>query len=264
MDHAGNIHLLSATQEFGGINTSNISAIAQLEPFMKTDTNRASIRRAVGGWYAAKRQAWFCVPLLGSTDNGLRIMLGYSPIADQQQGEIPRLFMSRRDICVSIWMRPDVNNIPRPTVGDASGFIWRLDDDSRNKDGVAYSIDFETANTDLSFIDESLATKMKAGQFLELASEPRGDWDLTINVFWDDILTDVIQFTMGGGGAAIGGFILDTDILGSDVVHSKRKRMEGSGRRIKISGHNGGLDQDITLADFHISFNVMDERIKEQ
>jgi len=264
MDHAGNIHMLSATQEFGDVNTSNISAIANLEPFMRTDTNRASIRRAVGAWYASKRQAWFCVPLLGSSDNSLRIMIGYSQTQDQnQQQGGPRFFMSRRDSCVSLWMRPDTNNIPRPTVGDTIGFVWRLDADSRNKDGNAYSIDFETANTDLSFIDPSLATKMKAGQFLELASEPRGDWDLTVQVFWDDVLTDTLQFTMGGGGAALGDFILDTDALGSDVVHSQRKRMTGSGRRVKLVGHNGGLDQDVTIAEFHISFNVMDERIAD-
>lgn len=263
MDHAGNIHLLSATQEFGDVNTDNLSKVATLEPFMRTDTNRTFLRRSVGSWYAAKRQAWFAVPRIGDTDNNLRIMIGFDQqaLGGQQQAP-PRFFMSRRDVCVSLWMRPDATNILRPTVGDNIGFVWRLDDDSRNKAGAAYNLHFETANSDLSFIDDSLATKMKAGNFLELASEPRGNWDLTVNVFWDDVLTDTLQFSMGGSGAALGAFIIGTDALGSDVVASQRQRMVGSGRRLKLVGSNGGLDQDITLAEFHISFNVMDERIR--
>ena len=264
MDHVGNVHLLSATQEFGDVNTSDLSKVATLEPFVRTEINRTVIRRVVGAWYAAKKQAWFTLPRTGSTDNNLRLIIGFEQQPSQQGAAPPRFFMSRRDICVSLWMRPDTDLIPRPTVGDASGFVWRLDDVSRNKDGVAYQINFETASTDLSFLDEALATRMKAGQFLELASEPKGDWDLTVNVFWDDTLTDTLQFSMGGSGAVLGSFILDTDVLGSDVVSSERKRLVGSGRRIKLSVLNGGLDQDVSISEFHLSFTPMDERIREQ
>jgi len=103
---------------------------------------------------------------------------------------------------------------------------------------------------------------MKAGQFLEVASEPRGDWDLTVEVYWDDNLTDTLQFNMGGTGAVLGSFILDTDALGSDVISSDRKRMVGSGRRLKLAAENVGLDQDVSISEFHLSFNVMDERIR--
>lgn len=263
MDHVGNIHALSATQEFGDINTSDISKVASLEPFIRVEINRSAIRRTVGMWYAAKRQAWFSMPRLGVTDNDLRLLLGFDQPAEQQGGKSPpRFFMSRRDVAVSMWARPDTNNISRPTIGDATGFVWRLDDDSRNKDGVAYPITFQTANTDLSFLDQSLATKMKAGQFLELVSEPRGDWDLTVDVFWDDVLTDTLLFNMGGAGAALGAFTLGTDILGSDVVSSDRKRLTGSGRRIRLVADNAGLNQDVSLAEFYLSFGVMDERIR--
>jgi hypothetical protein len=265
MDHAGNIHILSATQEFGDMNTSNLSKIATLEPFMRTDVERLRIRRSVGIWYASKRQAWFAVPLLGSVVPNLRIMIGFD---QQQQGGqggpgLPRFFMSRRDVAISMWTRPHQDKIPKPVVGDDAGFVWLLDEDARNKDGNAYQIRFETANTDLSFIDETLATKMKAGQFLELTSEPRGDWDLTVEVYWDDALQDVLQYAMGSSGAALGEFTLDIDTLGSEVVASQRKRLVGSGRRIKLIAYNNGVDQDVSLAEFHLSFNVMDERIRE-
>jgi hypothetical protein len=263
MDHAGTIHALSATQEFGDVNTSDISKSASMEPFIRTDINRSLIRRAQGIWYAAKHQAWFSLPRVGSSDSDIRIILGFDQYQQTDQSgqrTPPRFFMSRRDVAVSMWMRPDTNNIPRPTIGDNNGFIWRLDDDSRNKDGAAYTINFQTANTDLSFLDESLSTKMKAGQFLELASEPRGSWNLTVEVYWDDTLTDTLQFDMGGTGAVLGNFVLDTDRLGSEVVSSDRKAMIGSGRRVRLVAYNSGADQDISVAEFHISFTVMDER----
>lgn len=264
MDHVGNVHALSATQEFGDINTSNLSKFSTLEPFIRAEMNLITIRRTVGIWYAAKRQAWFSMPRLGSVDNNIRLILGFDEGGDPNQARTPpRVFLSRRDIAVSMWLRPDTTFIPRPTIGDNDGTIWRLDDPARNKAGVAYPILFETANTDLSFLDQSLATKMKAGQFLELASEPRGNWNLTVSVFWDDILTDVLQFRMGGTGAALGSFLLDTDILGSDTVTSQRQRVVGSGRRVKLSAENAGLDQDVSVSEFHMNFNVMDERVRD-
>jgi len=263
MDHVGNVHILSATQEFGDMNTSDLSKVATLEPFVRTEINRTVIRRVVGAWYAAKKQAWYTLPRTGSTDNNLRLIIGFEQQPTPQGAAAPRFFMSRRDTCVSLWMRPDTTAIPRPTVGDNAGFVWRLDDTSRNKDGAAYQINFDTANTDLSFLDEALATRMKAGQFLELATEPRGNWDLTVTVFWDDVQTDILQFNMGGGGAVLGSFVLDTDTLGSDVVASDRKRLTGSGRRIRLSVVNGGLDQDVSISEFHLGFTPMDERIRE-
>ncbi len=263
MDHAGNIHILSATQEFGDVNTSNISRIANLSPFMRSDINRGILRQAVGCWYPDKRQAWFAVPRLGSDDNDLRLIMGFEQQNEQGGPALPRFFMSRRDIVLGLWLRSDADTIPRPVTSDNVGGIYLMDREALNKEGAPYTITFETANTDLSFAGEELATKMKAGQFLELVSEPRGDWDLTVEVFWDDVLSDILQFSMGGTGAAIGSFVLDTDTLGSDVVASKRQRISGSGRRIKLVCENSGLDQDVSLAEFYLGFSIMDERTRD-
>jgi hypothetical protein len=135
-----------------------------------------------------------------------------------------------------------------------------MDQDARNKGGVAYPITFETANTDFGFADQQIATRAKAGQFLEVSYEPKGNWDLTVEVFWDDALTDTILFNMGQTGSPIGSFILDTDILSSSAISSVRQRMAGSGRRLRLAGQNNGLNQDISLASFHVGLSLMDER----
>jgi hypothetical protein len=259
MDRSGNIHSLAATNEFGDINSSNIGAFSDLPPFIRQNIQLSSLGRTQGLWYQAKRQAWFALPMIGSTEPNFRLILGFqTPTAEGAPA--PRFFMSRRDVCPSLWLRPDSTGVLKPAFGDASGFIWLADQDTRNKNGASYPITFETAATDLSFLDPQLATRSKTGHFLELIFEPRGDWDLTVEVHWDDQLTSIIQFDMGSGGAVLGSFILDTDTLAASSVRSARRRITGSGRRVKLIGENAGVDEDISLAGFQLSFAVMDER----
>lgn len=259
LDRIGNPHSLSATNEFGDINTSNIGIFSDLPPFLRQNLNLGRLRRAGSLWYQSKRQAWFSLPLVGSDEPNFRLILGFQTPTPEGI-PTPRFFMSRRDVCPSIWLTPDSDGVPRPAFGDASGFVWLADQAARNKDSEGYPILFETASTDLSFLAPELATKSKSGQFLELAFEPRGDWDLTIEVYWDDILTSIRQFNMGSGGAALGSFTLDQDVLSSTSVKASRRRITGSGRRIKLVGSNEGMDQDVSISSFQLSFTVMDER----
>jgi hypothetical protein len=265
MDVAGGIHALSTTQEFGDLFTSDIGDIERIRTFMKRYANIAKLRRVQGLWYGRRKQAWWAVPLLGSDDNNLRFvtLIEAPPAGSQSSQPIRRFFMSRRDICVSMWTKPDAESVPTPVVGDTSGFVWLLDNTVRSKNGAGYSFTFETANTDFGFYDQTLATKMKAGQFLEINYEPRGDWDLTVEVFWDDTLTDILSFNMGSGGASLGSFILDTDVLSSSVVRSARIKMDGSGRRLRLVADNSGAGEDINLASFFVHMAMMDERISE-
>ena len=263
MDRFGGIHQLSATNEFGDINTSNLGLTQDINPFMRDNINLSLMRRAQGIWYASKRQCWFSLPRLGSTDNNFRLIVGFNSF-DAEGRQTPRFFMSRRDTPVSMWLRPTSDGIEKPAHGDNAGFIYTMDEDSRNKDNVAYPIRMETSNTDLGFLDQSLATKMKSGQFLELAFEPRGEWFLDVEIYWDDVLTEIVQFQMGTpSGASLDAFTLDTDVLSSLSVKSIRKRISGSGRRIRLVIENIGINQDIAISDFHLGFVPGDERTPE-
>jgi hypothetical protein len=263
MSVGGQINALSTTQEFGDLKTSDIGFLEHIEPFMRQYVNVAKLRRTQGMWYPRKKQATWCVPLIGSDDNNLRFIVRIDPPAQEGQSPTRRFFMSRRDICVAAWAKPDTNEVPTPVIGDTSGFVYILDQDARSKNSLGYPITFETANTDFGFFDQSLATKMKAGQFLEIAYEPRGNWDLTVECFWDDVLTDTIVFNMGSAGAALGSFILDTDALAASSVRSKRVKMSGSGRRFRMAVTNAGAGQDVSISAFYVHCTVMDERVNE-
>lgn len=257
MDSGGNLHMLSATDAFGGIQTSNISQVSDLAEFMRQEIDLSKIRRACGVWYETKQQAWFAIQRNGGAVNDIRLVVDLS---NPQTGV--RFLLSRRDSPVSMWLRPDSLGTAKPVHGDNIGFVWLMDRDGRTKDGAGYPMAFETANTDLSFVDPKLATIDKMGDFIELVFEPQGEWFLTIQTIWDDVPGPPILFSMGTGSAPIGSFILDTDILSSTSIRSIRKRITGSGRRLRILVNNEGAGQTIAISDFYLSFRAANERNK--
>lgn len=254
LDAQGNFHLLSATDAFSGVQTSNIGQAADMADFMRSNVNFERVRRCVGVWYGEKQQAIFAFPLANSTDNDVRITIDMS---SPQTG--PRFLPCRRDTPVSMWMRKDIDGVFKPVHGDNAGFVWLMDQETRTKAG-GYSARFVTANMDLGFVNPMFATRDKSGDFLEIVFEQLGDWDLIVVVTWDDVPGPPLLYNMGGNSAPLGSFTLDTDIIGGSAVTSIRKRIAGSGRRIKIMCENAGNNENIAISDFYLSFRMNDER----
>ena len=75
-----------------------------------------------------------------------------------------------------------------PICGDDAGFVWKLDNDTRSKDGVAFEGKFQTPHDDFGWKENILVAKRKIGQFLELVVEPQGNWNVDVDVYWDDTL----------------------------------------------------------------------------
>jgi hypothetical protein len=172
--------------------------------------------------------------------------------------------MSRRDNASALWLRPNsLDGVLKPVIGSEEGCVFLLDEEARNKYGAGYPIEFSCANIDMSFLDPGLATKHKNGQFLEINFEPEGAWDLLVDVYWDDIYTETIPFNMGGGGGVLGSLVLDSDFIGASGVKNARRRIPGSGRYFRITCSNDGVDQNVSISDFHLSFTIGDERTPE-
>lgn len=257
MDSGGNIHMLSATNAFGDTETGNIGQNSDIAEFMRSSANLTNIRRAVGVWDAVKDQAIFAFCGEQSADNDIRLHVDFSA---PQVGV--RYLISRRDQPVALWMRPDAFGVYKPVFGDIAGFVWLMDQEARNKDGAGYEMSFESSNMDFSWIDPRLATLNKTGDFLELVLEPQGDWDLIVTVVWDDVPGPPLLYSMGGDSAPLGTFTLGTHELGTTSIRSIRKRIAGSGRRLRLMVENNGEDENVAIADFLLSFRAMDERVR--
>lgn len=257
LDKGGNFHLMTAVQDFGDINASNIGNLSEMSTFMRAEVSLTNIHRASPIWYAAKSKAWFMVPTVGAIDNNLRIVIDMSDI---QAG--PRYLLSRRDVGISAWMRPDAQGVERPVLGDDVGFVWLMDQEERNKDGDAYAYAFDTSETDFSFAEPALAGKVKNGQFLEIVADLVNETSVSIVPLWDGQPSDPINLELGGSSAALGSFTLDVDSLASAGIATKRHRLTGHGRRLKLQVENNAVDDEVRISEIRVEFHIGDERTR--
>lgn len=255
LDPGGNLHLLSATSDFGDVLTSNISELADLGAFVRSNVNLVSIRRSQGIWYGPKRKAWFIFPQAGTTVNTLKMTIDF---ADKKAG--PRFMPSTRDIGTSMWMRPDTNLVLRPVMGDNLGFVRLMDRDLRSKDGVAYTTSFETADTDFAYAADALGGKIKQNIFLSITADLTEPIDLTVTPIWDGIATTPIVFQLGAVQTGLDSFILDTHSLAAFGIVTDRRRIPGSGRRLRIKVNHLGINE-VRLVEFRVDLTMGDERI---
>lgn len=253
LDNAANVHLLTATNKIGDVNTSNLSQISDFGKFARDNISLTRLRRACGIWYPNRRTAWYFVPQKASFENNLRIVVDRS---DPTIGT--RFLLSRRDTISSAWMRTDTDNVLKP-VGGEGGFVLRMDLEPRNKNGEAYTMEFETASTDFGYLGEEFRFKNKNGEFLEIVSDLHTTALLEVEVYWDDILVDTINFDIGAEGAALDDFVLDTDVLAAAGTKALRRRLPGSGKRLKLRFRNIGADEDVGISAIFVSFALEDE-----
>lgn len=254
LDASGNFQLLSATTEFGDMSSNNLSKITQIDSFMKDNLNSNMFSKTRAVYYSHKREAHFAMAVSNATT------LNADMVVDFNQ-QIPRYRFNDRDTNQSIWLRKDTDLVPRPVIGDNAGFVWKIDQNLRNKGGLGYASEFQTPHLDFGFLDQKLATKRKNGQFLELVVEPTGNWNLSVDIMWDGVVKQTVQFNMGTSGSSLGSFVLGTDVLGGGQVINRKRRIVGSGRRLSLVCRNTGANEDFSLIRFYLHFGVSDERL---
>ena len=253
-DASGNFHLLSFALETGNLGGQSLTQQANLDVFIRDTFNLSRLQQVRGLYYPAKRQAHFAMARSGQTINDGRLVVDFT------RPDLPRFRFSDRDICQSLWLRMDTNNVPRPISGDNAGFVWQMDNETRSKDGQAYTAQFQSAHTDFSYTDPSLGTRRKNGAFLECVMTAKGDWDLSCDIVWDGTVKHTVIFNMGVTGASLGSFTLGTDVIGGEQILNKRRKIWGSGRRFSIIGRQAGAGQDFSLSKFYFHGTVGDQR----
>jgi len=253
IDEAGTLWLVSSVQVFGNIGARSLGDISDINTFIRDNLNLSN----KGTWrminYPHKRELHIACTGLGATTNNQRLVI------DVEAGQ-PRLRSSDRDTAVSLWLREE-SGTPRLMFGDDAGFVYKMDQDARSDAGAGYAGEFQSAHNDLAFMDPSLASIDKSGCFLELVVEPKGNWNLSVDMNWDTVLQETLQFNMGTAGATLGTFVLGTDVLAGSAILNKKKRITGGGRRLSIKGSNSGDAQDFSVAKFLLYFTRSDDGV---
>lgn len=257
IDSGWNVQSIAAVQEFGDLGSVNVSESSQMGPFINSNVNLVKLMNVRGVYYLNKRAIHYAVAGAGDTLNTRRLVLDLKRL-----DRPPRFRWSDRDTCESVWLRLDSNNIARPMVGDNAGTVWQLDKDARDKGGAGYTCEFQLPHDDFGRLDTKLKTVWKYGKFLEIIVEPKGNWNVTADIYWDGKLKHSVQFNMGTTGSTIGTFIIGTDSLGGDQVTKRKRRIFGGGDRFSVGFRNGGVGEDFSIAEGLLHFVPGGEKVR--
>lgn len=257
LDAAGNFQLLSATQEFGNMLTNNLSQKYQINTFLRDNINMTLLSKVRGIYYGHKREALFVLPTLNSQVNNCRMVCDFNGPEQEQ-----RFIFRDRDVNECIFLRTEADNIQHPCIGDNAGFIYKLDQTARNKDGSGYLGTFQTPHIDFNHLDPKLGVRRKMGRFLEVVTEPTGNWNMAVDIMWDGVTVQTVQFNMGVTGVGLGTFVIGTDQLGADALSNRKRRIVGEGRRFSLVARNSGANEDFSIARFYLHFKLGNERLK--
>lgn len=254
-DKDGNFQLLSATADFGDLQSRNLSKLVLFDELLRSKINLSRLPFAQAVYYSAKREAHFAMAGSGFSVNNRQVVIDFS-------GEQPRFRLSNKDVSESLWVRKDSNLIPRLTSGDNAGFVWNLDQTTKAKDGTGYISKFQTAHTDLSESEPTLMGRQKILDFLELSFQTKGDWNFFVDVVCDGRVTQSLAYSMAGPSAKFGTAKFGTSQFGSTSMANIRKRLVGTARRISLIGRNSAAGEDFSISKAVFYFRQGDERTR--
>lgn len=186
----GGFHLLSAISD-KDVRRSDLSERLNIKGWIRENINLSRLSQVVSSWFEHKSLAVFALPRTGETANSARLMFDFSQY--EQEGRVGFSY-SFRDDASALWLRKGADGVERPVAGDSLGDVYLLDQATRSKNGAAYTGKHRTAETDLAFLDPSLATKMKNYDFLELVFNPKSPSDVTVTTYLDGTAKQVLTF----------------------------------------------------------------------
>lgn len=239
IDQTGEIRTLTSIDTFADVGTDSLSDLHEISTFIRENLSFSRNSKWRMQYYSTKKELHIAVTTKNSAVNDARLVIDFNR-------STPRFRYSTRDICVSLWTRL-VNGRPELMAGDNNSTIYRLDQPVKSKDDAGYLSKFQTPH-----IDFGDPVNAKNGKFLELAIQPKGDHNLSVDIIWDGVKTDTKTFNMTTTASLVSG----------PAVINKRRKIVGSGTRFSMVCYNSGADQDFAIlgANLHYSGGGEDTR----
>ena len=90
--------------------------------------------------------------------------------------------------------------------------------------------------------------------------QPKGDYDITVDWWLDDIQQTQKSVSLAGTGALLDSFVLDTDVLGGYETIDVPFDLGNKGRRIQFEIYNSNANEDFFLSKMMIDFKQLGAR----
>lgn len=242
----GYIHALSAVQESGDVRSSAVMPL-HIGPYLRdsTDFSRLPIHPSgsfyfypatQGVYYPEKRQVVFgfvanpnTIGPSGLPVNALRVTLDLHRSSAREGISDAAYTVSGRDKCetLTIYIEPTTGR-KIILAGDQLGFIFKLDQAARSKDGLGYLASFQTKDF-YPYGSEQNANLRE----LEVVFAPTSSNNtITMKVYRDGVLSDTKTLT-------------DSDRV---------MRLHGDCRRFHVTGENSTVDESFSVSQLIVRY----------
>ncbi len=251
----GSMTSLQASQAFGDFDAGDILQNAKVEEYIRAQFNFTGLPYSQAVYYPEKKLALITGQ---STSTLVRDRILSIDVARQT----PRISIITKDQPNCLALRKDSQGILRPMYGDASGFVYLMDQATYNVAGTAFLGEFQTAYSDFSQLDQSLGGKNKIFDFLQVDYVPTGNNNFYIDVYVDGSLRQTLTFTQALG-IGLDTFVLDVDALvGEPTGRQNRKPLLScTGKKISFRVYNNNSNEAFQLEKLTVGFRVSAEQI---
>lgn len=251
----GSFTSLAASDKFGDFDAGDILQNAKVEEYIRDQLNFAGLPYSQSVYYPEKKIALF-------TGQSSSTLLRDRMLAIDVARDNPRISLITKDQPNCLALRKDSQGIARPMYGDASGFVYLMDQQTYNVAGTSFLGEFQTAYTDFGQVDQSLAGKNKIFDFLEVNYLPTGNNSFYIDVYVDGELRQTLSFSQTIG-IGLDSFELDSDALAGPPVGSRnRKQLKScTGNKISFRVYNNSFNEAFQVERLIVSFRMSAEQI---
>lgn len=237
----GTITSANAVQYYGGFDLADVLVNTRTAKYVRENISPLGNISRHAIYYEYKKQAFFSYRSTSSPYNDQMLYIDYGA------PETPKVSWWNHLQANCLFLRRDINNVPRPCFGANDGYIYLMDQKNSDVAGVSYRMDVMTPSLDCSQSQGPVVSEInKIFDFLELTIECSGKWDLFADIFLDGKFSETLHFTQ----SLLKGtneFRLNVDRTYDGAPFQVRKKMHGYGKRISIRLYNEGLDQNITI-----------------
>jgi hypothetical protein len=223
---------------------------------MQANFNPARYRQTVMVYSPARRELHVALTAIGSLTHDRRLVLDFN------MPDTVRARLSDRDRCDGLWTTRDQNGTARPVAAGDDRTVWILDEPGVLKTpltgpAVAYPSVFATPPIDLGD-----PLHRKNGQFLEVVGDTTGSVTFYIDTAWDHRPIQTIVIALTGGGTPFRSFRLGVTRLAGIVEYRQRRRLIGSGHRLRLTVRAADSAVDFSVSRLWLAGSVGDERAK--
>ena len=140
------------------------------------------------------------------------------------------------------------------------GLVYKANQSNRRiGSATAYAAEFKIPSTDFRWLDARFAQVDKRLDFAEVRMLNSGNYDLSMDLYIDDVYYNTYTFNQGSAGSVLDGAdLLDsTFVLSSEGFLRRKAKIGGFGRRVSATLYNSGVNQDFGVATLIFYFDTL-------